>query len=259
MNQAILQAVGLTKSYGKFIAVNHVDLRIMPGVVHSIIGPNGAGKTTLFHTLTGTVSATEGKILVAGEDITPLPDFERVAKGLSRSFQVTSLFLDMSVWENLRIAAQGRFYRQAFQLWRPAESLREACEEADALLEQLNLANVADRPAAELSHGQQRRLEVGMAMAGKPKILFLDEPTSGMGIDDIADMKNLIGSLRQKYTVLLIEHNMDIVMDISDRITVMQQGKVLMEGRPDEIRNNSLVRQAYLGNMITGGARDSQS
>lgn len=258
MSQTILEAVGLTKSYGKFVAVDQVDLKISPSVVHSIIGPNGAGKTTLFHTLTGAVPATSGRILVGGEDITRLPDFRRVAKGLSRSFQVTSLFLSMSVWENLRLAAQGRFYKQAFQMWRRAESFRDVCAEADALVERLNLSDVAHRPVAELSHGQQRRLEVGMAMVGKPKILFLDEPTSGMGIDDIAEMKNLIGSLRDKYTIMLIEHNMDIVMDISDWITVMQQGRVLVEGKPEEIRNNALVRQAYLGNMITGGKNGSQ-
>lgn len=259
MSQTILEAVGLTKSYGKFVAVDNVNLKIRPRAVHSIIGPNGAGKTTLFHTLTGAVPATGGKILVGGEDITNLPDFRRVAKGLSRSFQVTSLFLDKSVWENLRLAAQGRFYRQAFQLWRQAESIVDVCTVADSLIERLNLSDVAERPVDELSHGQQRRLEVGMAMAGKPKILFLDEPTSGMGIDDIAEMKNLISSLRDDYTVMLIEHNMDIVMDISDRITVMQQGRILVAGTPDEIRHNVLVRQAYLGNMITGGQNGSRS
>ena len=249
----ILKAVNVTKRYGKFTAVNGVTLDIMPGTVHSVIGPNGAGKTTLFHTLTGSTPISEGSILVEGEEVSHLPGYKRVRKGLARSFQVTSLFPNLSVRENLRLAAQGTRPTQAFNPWRRAESLTAACELADSLLAQLNLHGVAERITGELSHGQQRRLEVGMAMAGRPKVIFLDEPTSGMGIDDIAEMKHLIHGLRDSYTVLLIEHNMDIVMDISDSITVMQQGQVLAEGKPDAIRNDERVRRAYLGSMITGG------
>jgi branched-chain amino acid transport system ATP-binding protein len=226
----------------------------MPGTVHSVIGPNGAGKTTLFHSLTGTTPVTEGSIKVNGEEVAHLPAFKRVRRGLARSFQVTSLFLNLSVRENLRLAAQGRAPGQAFAPWRSAESLRPACDMADSLLQSLGLKAVAERPAGELSHGQQRRLEVGMAMAAEPKVIFLDEPTSGMGIDDIGEMKRLIRSLRERYTVVLIEHNMDIVMDISDMITVMQLGQVLVEGRPNEIRSDERVRRAYLGGMMTGGA-----
>lgn len=254
MTTPILRAVGVVKRYGKFTAVDGVTLNVMPGTVHSVIGPNGAGKTTLFHTLTGTVPISEGSIIVDGEEVSRLPDYKRVLKGLARSFQVTSLFLNLSVRENLRLAAQGRNPNQAFQLWRSAESLAAACDKADALLRRLNLAAVANRAAGELSHGQQRRLEVGMAMAGQPKVIFLDEPTSGMGIDDIGQMKQLIHGLRDEYAVVLIEHNMDIVMDISDTITVMQLGRVLVEAKPDEIRNDERVRRAYLGGMITGGA-----
>ncbi|NEX62992.1 ABC transporter ATP-binding protein [Noviherbaspirillum galbum] len=254
MTAPILSARNIVKRYGKFTAVNGVSIDIMPGTVHSVIGPNGAGKTTLFHSLTGTVPITEGNILLDGEEVGHLPDYRRVLKGIARSFQVTSLFLNLSVRENLRLAAQGRHPGQAFRLWRDAESLTAACDTAEALLERLNLAAVASRPAGELSHGQQRRLEVGMAMAGRPKVIFLDEPTSGMGIDDIGEMKRLIHGLRNECAVVLIEHNMDIVMDISDRITVMQLGQVLVEARPDEIRNDERVRRAYLGGMITGGA-----
>jgi branched-chain amino acid transport system ATP-binding protein len=253
MNSPILKAVNVTKRYGKFTAVNGVNLDIMPGTVHSVIGPNGAGKTTLFHTLTGSTPISAGSILVQGEEVSHLPGFKRVHKGLARSFQVTSLFPNLSVRENLRLAAQGTQPAQAFNPWRRVEALTEACELAEALLAQLNLHAVAARITGELSHGQQRRLEVGMAMAGRPKVIFLDEPTSGMGIDDIAEMKRLIHGLRASYTVLLIEHNMDIVMDISDRITVMQQGQVLAEGKPDAIRGDERVRRAYLGSMITGG------
>ena len=254
MTAPLLQAINVVKRYGKFTAVNGITLDVLPGTVHSVIGPNGAGKTTLFHTLTGTVPITEGSIRLQGEEVGHLPDFKRVLKGVARSFQVTSLFLNLSVHENLRLAAQGREPSQAFKLWRSAESLRAACERADTLLARLNLTAVAQRVAGELSHGQQRRLEVGMAMAGQPKIIFLDEPTSGMGIDDIGDMKRLIHGLRSECAVVLIEHNMDIVMDISDTITVMQLGQVLVEGKPDAIRKDERVRRAYLGSMITGGA-----
>lgn len=253
MSAPILQAINVVKRYGKFTAVNEITLDIMPGTVHSVIGPNGAGKTTLFHTLTGTTPITTGSILLQGEEISHLPGYKRVLKGLARSFQVTSLFPNLSVRENLRLAAQGRHPAQAFNPWRRAEALTTACNIAGDLLQRLNLSSVSERAAGELSHGQQRRLEVGMAMAGQPKVIFLDEPTSGMGIDDIAEMKRLIHGLREQYTVVLIEHNMDIVMDISDQITVMQLGRILAQGKPHEIRNDEQVRRAYLGSMITGG------
>jgi branched-chain amino acid transport system ATP-binding protein len=253
MSTPILQAHQVTKRYGKFTAVNGVTLDIMPGTVHSVIGPNGAGKTTLFHTLTGTTPITEGSIKIEGEEVSHLPGHRRVRKGLARSFQVTSLFPNLSVWENLRLAAQGRHPFAALNPWKRAEQMQAACELADRLVTRLSLQAVAQRASAELSHGQQRRLEVGMAMAGQPKVIFLDEPTSGMGIDDIGDMKRLIHGLREDYTVVLIEHNMDIVMDISDNITVMQLGQILAQGKPDEIRSDERVRRAYLGSMITGG------
>ncbi|EJN07193.1 ABC transporter ATP-binding protein [Herbaspirillum sp. YR522] len=253
MSQPILQAHKVTKRYGKFTAVNGVTLDIMPGTVHSVIGPNGAGKTTLFHTLTGTTPITEGSIKVEGEEVSHLPGHRRVRRGLARSFQVTSLFPNLSVWENLRLAAQGCHPWAALNPWKRAEQMHAACELADRLVERLSLQAVAQRVSSELSHGQQRRLEVGMAMAGQPKVIFLDEPTSGMGIDDIGDMKRLIHGLREDYTVVLIEHNMDIVMDISDSITVMQLGQILAQGKPGEIRSDERVRRAYLGSMITGG------
>lgn len=253
MSRPILQAVNVTKRYGKFTAVNGITLDIQPGTVHSVIGPNGAGKTTLFHTLTGTTAISAGSILVEGEEVAHLPGYRRVQKGLARSFQVTSLFPNLSVWENLRLAAQGRAPFAALNPWKRASQCEAACALADQLVARLSLQTVAQRAVAELSHGQQRRLEVGMAMAGRPKVIFLDEPTSGMGIDDIAEMKQLIRSLREDATVVLIEHNMDIVMDISDCITVMQLGQILAQGQPAEIRNDERVRRAYLGSMITGG------
>ena len=181
MTTPILQATDIVKRYGKFTAVGGVSLSILPGTVHSVIGPNGAGKTTLFHVLTGTVPITAGSIRIGGEEIAHLPDYQRVGKGLARSFQVTSLFPNLSVRENLRLAAQGRTPREALRFWRTADSLAPAGVKADALLARLHLQAVAERPTGELSHGQQRRLEIGMALGADPKVMFLDEPTSGMG------------------------------------------------------------------------------
>lgn len=253
MNDFILATDKLTVRYGSFLAVNGVDLSIRPNSVHSIIGPNGAGKTTLFHALTGRIRTSAGCVTFCGENITELSDDSRVRIGLARSFQVTTLFHRLSVRENLRLAAQGRTPWNALKIWKSAESNHEAMSVVGTLLKRLDLTCVADRAAEELSHGQQRRLEVGMAMASKPHLILLDEPTSGMGIDDIAAMKTLIADLRRDHTVLFIEHNMDIVMDISDRITVMQAGRVLVEGTPADIRGDAEVKRAYLGSMMTGG------
>jgi len=253
--EPILSAQGVAKHYGRFVALTGVDLRVMPGTVHSVIGPNGAGKTTLFHTLTGTIPVSSGRIVFAGHDVTREPDYVRVRRGIARSFQVTSLFANLSVRENLRLAVQGAHAQGAFNMWHAPGRQASIAESVDAILERLTLQSRADTAAAALSHGQQRRLEVGMAMAARPKAIFLDEPTSGMGIDDLDAMKSLIRGLVADHTVVLIEHNMGIVMDISDTITVMQQGRVLVEGTPAAIRDDERVRAAYLGNMITGGGQ----
>jgi branched-chain amino acid transport system ATP-binding protein len=250
----LIEAIGVDKRYGKFAALSGVDLRVRANTVHSVIGPNGAGKTTLFHMLTGTRSVSGGRILFDGHDVTREPDHRRVRRGMARSFQVTSLFLSLQVRENLRLAAQGTTPAGAMNTWSPPDGARAHAETVARVLERVGLQPFADSLAGNLSHGQQRRLEVGMALAARPKAIFLDEPTSGMGIDDLDGMKRLIRSLRDEHTVVLIEHNMSIVMDISDTITVMQLGRVLAEGLPQEIRRDDRVRAAYLGNMITGGA-----
>ncbi|ESJ25329.1 ABC transporter [Cupriavidus sp. HPC(L)] len=255
MTAPILEATGVVKQYGKFMALGGVDLRVMPGTVHSVIGPNGAGKTTLFHMLTGTRSVTSGRIVFDGHDVTGETDYQRVQRGIARSFQVTSLFPSLPVRENLRLAALGTQPRRAMNCWRRPVGELACTETVERVLERLELTRVAGAVAGALSHGQQRRLEVGMALAARPRAIFLDEPTSGMGVDDLGAMKRLIRGLAEDHTVVLIEHNMDIVMDISDTITVMQQGKVLMEGPPDTVRGDPRVRAAYLGNMITGGER----
>jgi len=249
----LLEAIGIKKYYGKFAALGGVDLKVRANTVHSVIGPNGAGKTTLFHMLTGTKTVSAGRIVFDGQDVTHVPDHRRVQRGIARSFQVTSLFLSLSVRENLRLAAQGIAPTRAMNCWHEPEGPRSCAETVASVLARLGLESFASLPAGNLSHGQQRRLEVGMALAARPKAIFLDEPTSGMGIDDLEDMKSFIRSLRDEHTVVLIEHNMNIVMDISDTVTVMQQGRVLAEGLPHEIRSDNRVRAAYLGNMITGG------
>jgi len=252
--QILLRARAVIKKYGSFTAVAGVDLDVRAGSVHSVIGPNGAGKTTLFHVLTGVVPITGGTVHVDGQDISRLPGHQRVRRGLARSFQVTSLFQNLSVRENLRVAAQGRAPWDVLRMWPLPGRADDAVGVVDGLLARFRLEQVMDRPAGLLSHGQQRRLEVAMAMAARPRLIFLDEPTSGMGVDDIQEMKQLILELRQEgYAVLLVEHNMDIVMGVSDVITVMQSGRVLVEGRPDTIRNDARVREAYLGSMLTGG------
>ena len=249
----LLEAQGVAKHYGKFVALGGVDLKVRANTVHSVIGPNGAGKTTLFHMLTGTKQVSGGRILFDGHDVTREPDHRRVRRGMARSFQVTSLFLTLPVRENLRLAAQGVAPAKALDCWNAPTGARSCADTVAQVLERVGLARHAGTPAGNLSHGQQRRLEVGMALAARPKAIFLDEPTSGMGIDDLDDMKRLIQGLKHEHTVVLIEHNMGIVMDISDTITVMQQGRVLAEGLPAEIRSDERVRSAYLGNMITGG------
>ena len=249
----LLEAIGIEKHYGKFAALGGVNLQVRANTVHSVIGPNGAGKTTLFHMLTGTKTVTAGRIVFDGHDVTREPDHRRVQRGIARSFQVTSLFLSLSVRENLRLAAQGVAPSAALNCWSPPTGPRAQADVVASVLAKVGLEAHANTPVGNLSHGQQRRLEVGMALAARPKAIFLDEPTSGMGIDDLEEMKRLIQSLRHEHTVVLIEHNMNIVMDISDTVTVMQLGKVLAEGLPHDIRSDDRVRAAYLGNMITGG------
>ncbi len=245
----ILEVSGLTVKFGDFVAVHDVTFDLARGSIHSIIGPNGAGKTTLFNALTGRVMPSAGRVSFAGRDITRLPMHRRTALGIGRSFQVTSLFASMTVRQSLALAFQRKLGLSMLGMLSPDRSLAPAAARAEELLGFLGLVDVADRRSGELSHGQQRRLEIGLALAARPQIVFLDEPTAGMGIDDIDAVRRLIREIARTCTVVLIEHNMAIVMGISDTITVMFQGAVLVEGSPDTIRSDRRVQMAYLGEV----------
>ncbi|MDR2123806.1 MAG: ABC transporter ATP-binding protein [Desulfovibrio sp.] len=245
----ILTTENLSLSYGSFRAVDKVNLRVRSRTVHSVIGPNGAGKTSLFHCLTGGRRPTGGRILFKGEEITNSSAHARVGSGMARSFQVTSLFQNLTVRENLRLAAQGRDGNGALVFWRSVNARKEHAALADGIMERLGLDGKAGVAAGDLSHGQQRLLEVGMALCGKPELLLLDEPTAGMGVNDIPMMTELIAGLGKEYSVMLIEHNMGIVMAVSDTITVMSRGGVLVEGKPEAVRADPRVREAYLGEV----------
>ncbi|MFT4119440.1 ABC transporter ATP-binding protein [Bradyrhizobium sp.] len=244
---AQLAARGLGKSFGGFRAVDNVSLTIARNEVKAVIGPNGAGKSTLFSCLAGTLRPSDGQILLDGDDVTSLPVHRRVQRGLVKSFQTTSIFQAMTVADNLMtsVAAVCRWsLRDIFgSPWRRAD-VRERVDQAMELVGLDDRRNVV---AATLSHGDQRKLEIGLALACGARILLLDEPTAGMGIDDVKAFCELVERLRSTCGILLVEHNMDIVLRVSDRITVLAQGQTICEGTPDEVRRDDAVRKAYLG------------
>ncbi|MBR0670454.1 ABC transporter ATP-binding protein [Neoroseomonas soli] len=244
MAETLLEARGLGVRFGDFRALSEVVLDVAAGSLHAVIGPNGAGKTTLFNVLTGRIAPSEGRIVLAGRDVTRLPAHRRVHLGMARSFQVTNIFADLTVAENLRLAVQAVSGAEPWVFWRARTPSRE---KVAALLDEAGLAARADWRAGDLSHGGQRALEIGMALAADPRIIFLDEPLAGMGIDDIHRTKEMIHDLVPARTVVLIEHNMRVVLDISDRITVLAQGRPIAEGAPAMIRSDAAVREAYLG------------
>jgi branched-chain amino acid transport system ATP-binding protein len=235
-----------TIRFGGLTAVSALDLSIGPNEMVGLIGPNGAGKTTLVHQLTGVVAPDSGAIQFAGRDVTRLPTHARVRLGLGRSFQITSVLREFTALENVALAVQGhaghsfRFLADA----RRDESLRGP---ARRLLEQVGLGDRASTPAASLSHGEQRQLEIAMALAGDPRLLLLDEPMAGMGVEESQRLIGFLRALKQRHAMLLIEHDMDAVFQLADRITVLVYGRAITSGTPDEIRANLEVRQAYLG------------
>tara|TARA_R110002110_G_scaffold350162_2_gene560182 strand:- start:3631 stop:4380 length:750 start_codon:yes stop_codon:yes gene_type:complete len=246
MTAGSLSCENIQVSFGGLKAVNGVSYDFKPGLLYGLIGPNGAGKTTLMNALSGHAVLSGGRVRLDGQDITNLSVHRRTRKGLGRSFQITKIFAGMSVLENLQIAAFAHRHRvQPF--WLPASRFAAVREQAEQVLEEVELSALAHRPAEYLSHGDQRALEVGLSLLSEPSVLLLDEPLAGVGHDQLEKAIGLISRIVKGRTVLLIEHNMDVVMQVSDEIVVMVQGQLLASGSPDEIRGNAEVRAAYLG------------
>jgi branched-chain amino acid transport system ATP-binding protein len=245
MSQAILEVQGVSKRFGNFVALNKVSARFEPRKLSAIIGPNGAGKSTFFNVVSGAFPPSAGQLSFQGRDITGLAQHEFARIGIAKSFQITNIFKQLSAHENVRVAVQMRHAR--YQLLAPRSALRELAERADELLARVGLADLRQRPAADLAHGQQRALEVAMALASDPVLLLMDEPTAGMSPEETRIMMDLITALAAERTVILVEHKMKLVMGICQRLLVLHHGEFLAEGTPDEIKANDEVRRVYLG------------
>jgi branched-chain amino acid transport system ATP-binding protein len=246
MADALLQVEGLAKRFGGIVATDDVALSVQDGELHAVIGPNGAGKTTLIAQLSGQIPSDSGRIRFAGRDISALPMHQRSHLGLARSFQITSLFLDLSVLDNVALAVQAHA-GHSFRFWRNARAEKELREPARAALAHVGLADRAERTASALSHGEHRLLELAMALAGTPRMLLLDEPMAGLGPEESARMVAMLRDLKKELSILLVEHDMEAVFALADRITVLVYGRVIASGEPADIRANPAVRDAYLG------------
>lgn len=242
----ILSGEGLTKEFGRFTAVDKVSLQVERGTIHALIGPNGAGKTTCFNLLTKFLSPTSGRITFDGHDITGLPPAEVARLGLVRSFQISAVFDRMTALRNVRIALQSR-KGDSFRFWRSENGLSHHNDEAMALLKSVGLESYAQKPAAELSYGRKRALELATTLALEPKMLLLDEPMAGMAHEDIGRISDLIRQVAENRTVLMVEHNLSVVASLSHRITVLARGQVLAEGDYATVSKNAQVVQAYMG------------
>ena len=249
MTEPLLRVGDLEKRFGGIIATDGVRLEVMRGEIHALIGPNGAGKTTLIAQLSGSLAPDAGKIVFDGADITAMPQHDRVRAGLARSYQITSIFRKFSVRDNLALAVQARS-GSSLSFWRPVTAETQLAEEATRIAVQVGLGARLDAPAGSLAHAEQRCLEVGLAVATGAKLLLLDEPMAGMGPDESQRMVELIEHLRATVTVLLVEHDMDAVFRLADRISVLVSGAIVATGTPDEIRTNAEVRRAYLGDEV---------
>ena len=239
----------LGKRFGGVVAVDNVDLDIAQGEVHALIGPNGAGKTTLISLISGTMPSNQGEILFLSENLTRARPHARVAAGLARSYQITSIFRRFSVLDNLALAVQARS-GSSFSFWRPVAAESALFEEARTIAREIGLAERLEASAGTLAHGEQRALEVGLALATRPKLVLLDEPMAGMGPEESHRMIALIGRIRASVAVLLVEHDMDAVFRLADRITVLVNGRVIATGKPEAIRADPEVRRAYLGDEL---------
>jgi branched-chain amino acid transport system ATP-binding protein len=246
MSDALLRVEELRKSFGALRATDGVSLDVRDGETHAIIGPNGAGKTTLISQLAGNLRPDEGRIVFAGEDVTALPAPRRARRGFARSFQITSVFPEFTALENVALAVQAHA-GHSFRFWKPTRADASLTGPAREFLQQVGLEARAEVRAANLSHGEHRQLEVAMALATRPRLLLLDEPMAGMGIEESQRMIGLLTRLKQTKTIILVEHDMDAVFRLADRISVLVYGRVIATGTPEAIRANPEVRTAYLG------------
>ena len=247
-DEIILEARGLTKEFKGFTAVDHVDLKVRKGSIHALIGPNGAGKTTTFNLLTKFLPVTSGHIIYKGVDITRLTASEVSRSGMVRSFQISAVFPHLTVLENVRIGLQ-RKLGTSFHFWKPESSLYTLNDEAMALLESVDLASFASTQTVELPYGRKRALEIATTLALDPELMLLDEPTQGMGHEDVGRVVELIRKVAANRTVLMVEHNMNVVANLSDTITVLARGAVLAEGPYQEVSKNPRVLEAYVGSV----------
>ncbi len=242
----MLEVRGLVKTFGALRASDGIDIEVREGETHAVIGPNGAGKTTLISQLAGDFRPDAGSIRFAGEDVTALPTPRRARRGLARSFQITSVYRDFTALQNVALAVQARS-GHSFRFWRPAHSDPELVDPANRILEEVGLETRKHILAANLSHGEQGQLEVAMALATRPRLLLLDEPMAGMGVEESQRMIGFLGTLKRRHTMILVEHDMDAVFRLADRISVLVYGRVIATDTPDRIKQNEEVRRAYLG------------
>lgn len=246
MKQTVLRTESLVKRYGGLLVTDNVSLDIEPGELHAVIGPNGAGKTTLINELSGELEPSEGKVIFSGKDVTGFPIHRRARMGLVRSYQITSIFEAFTVLENVVLSAMGAT-RHAFGFWRPMLKDARFVSAAQEALAEAGLGERAHVAAAELAYGERRQLELAMALAAKPKFLLLDEPMAGMSVQESSAVIALLKRLKGAYSILLIEHDMEAVFALADRISVLVYGRVMFTGTPDEIRENPEVKAIYLG------------
>ncbi|MAY62728.1 MAG: ABC transporter ATP-binding protein [Rhizobiales bacterium] len=246
MSDFILETKGLTKSFGGFVAVNNVNLQVERGTIHALIGPNGAGKTTFFNLLTKFLKPTSGHIHFNGEDITRREPAEIANHGIVRSFQISAVFPHLTALENVRLSLQKRL-NVSYQFWRSNKVLSSLDEEAVARLDQVGLKGFAHLKAVELPYGRKRALEIATTLGLEPELMLLDEPTQGMGAEDVGQVSDLIKSVSAGRTIIMVEHNLGVVAKLADRITVLNRGEVLAEGVYDEVSKNPAVMEAYMG------------
>jgi branched-chain amino acid transport system ATP-binding protein len=244
--EPLLQIENLSKRFGGIVASDNITLSVDRGELHAVIGPNGAGKTTLISQLTGELTPSAGRVRFAGEDITGMPPWRRSLQGLARSFQITSVFHDLTVLDNVALAVQAHA-GHSFHFWRNSRNDPSIREPARATLAHVGLTGREDTVVSRMSHGEHRQLEIAMALATKPRMLLLDEPMAGMGLDESARLVRLLKALKNEYTILLIEHDMEAVFALADRISVLVYGRLIASGLPDDIRKDAEVRRAYLG------------